>query len=69
MIKTVKEFVEALGGPRAVAEHLNVGETAVRMAYTRGIPGAWQLRLYKLAQRRKIKVAPELLGLPTQERN
>jgi hypothetical protein len=64
---SIREAFDALGGIKAVAELVGVKEPAVYMAALRGsIPHRWRLPIFKEAERLKVQIAPELLGLEQQ---
>lgn len=65
-ITTIKDLVREFGGAKSVAEMMHVQPAAVYMVVNRdSIPFRWRIVFYQEAKRRKIKVAPQLLGAET----
>ena len=67
LLKTVDEVIDALGGPTAVGEKLDIGQNAVSMWKTRGIPPGWHLRIYLRIKHLRLGVSPEVFGLDSLE--
>lgn len=64
MIRSVPDVFDALGGPDEVAGLIGVTVEAVYNARRRdAIPATWHMRIFTEAQRRSVKIAPELLGM------
>lgn len=67
MLNTVDEVITALGGPRQVAQLVNVGPSAISNAKkAEHIPHPWRLAIYREAERRGLVIAPDLIGLPSE---
>ena len=63
-ITTIKDLFNALGGAKTVSHMMNVSPTAVYMAINREtIPHRWRLAIYQEIKRRRMNVAPQLLGM------
>lgn len=62
MLNTVEEVITELGGPRQVAQLVNVGASAISNAKKANrIPHPWRLAIYREAERRGLKIADELI--------
>lgn len=67
MLNSVSQIIDAFGGTFRFAEAFDLNPSSVSRARRVGrIPYRWQVRLLDEAQRRQIRIAPELLGLEQQ---
>lgn len=63
MLMTVDDVIRELGGATQVARILSVGVPAVSNAKKAGrFPHRWRMRIYEEADRRGLRIAPELIG-------
>ena len=64
MLTTFSEIIDEYGGAAPFAREFGLDLSAVCRAKRKGqIPYKWRMPLFQDAQRRKIKIAPELLGM------
>lgn len=64
VLKSVNEIIAILGGPTAVADRFNIGQSAVSNWIMRGeIPPGWHLRIYLEAEKRDMEIDPEVFGI------
>lgn len=63
-LESIQDVIDALGGPSALADMLDVTQQAVSMWKVRGeIPAGWHYRLHVEALRRGHQIDPAVFGL------
>jgi hypothetical protein len=64
MITSVNELIEEFGGVKPFAATIKRSLPPVyRAIELNRLPFSWRMTVYQEARRRKIKIAPELLGM------
>lgn len=67
-IRTITDFVKALGGDAALGAELGISYNAVMMWRLRNqISSGFHLRLLAMARKRGIDVAPEVFGYDAED--